>query len=248
MKDFLTPDWPAPANIKAFTTTRKTGLSEGSYACFNIATHVNDNGQHVKQNRERLKQELNLLNEPIWLEQVHGTQVLNADQCPPGNSQTCQADASYTCLSNKTCVVMTADCLPVLICNRQGTKVAAVHAGWRGLQAGVIESTIDAMQEDPQDLLLWFGPAIGPEAFEVGDEVRQAFIDELPETAEAFRFHNPGHWLADIYQLARMRLQKKSVDQIYGGGLCTYTDRERFYSYRRDGETGRMASLIWRES
>ena len=253
MKDFLTPDWPAPANIKAFTTTRTAGASEGPYASFNIATHVNDDNQRVLQNRADLKKTLGLSSEPMWLDQVHGSYAVNAAEISSHNpSSTGQAlikaDASFSYDTDHVCVVMTADCLPVLICNRQGTKVAAVHAGWRGLQAGVIEDTIDALQENPEDCLLWLGPAIGPQAFEVGDEVRQAFVNEIPETAKAFEVNKPGHWLADIYKLARIRLQKTGINEIYGGGLCTYTDHSRFYSYRRDGDTGRMASLIWRET
>jgi len=243
MNDFIQPDWPAPENIKAYTTTRNTGVSEASYASFNLATHVNDNPQHVLKNRAILKQSLNLPAEPVWLEQVHGVCVLDTD-----NYSSNQADAAFSTHIKQVCVVMTADCLPVLICNRQGTKVAAAHAGWRGLQAGIIERTIDALQEDPASCLLWLGPAIGAQAFEVGDEVREAFVNEMPTTAEAFVANRPGHWLADIYQLARIRLQKKGVNEIYGGGLCTYTDSSRFYSYRRDNHSGRMASLIWRET
>ena len=242
MNNFIFPDWPAPDNIKACTSTRIGGISEGVYGHFNIATHVNDHNPHVIQNRSYLKQTLNLPSEPLWLEQVHGTDVVDVSM-----SSTLKADASFACEMDKVCVVMTADCLPVLMCNRKGTKVAAAHAGWRGLQAGVLEKTIDALQEDPDDLLIWLGPAIGPQAFEVGDEVREAFVKEIAETEAAFQVSRPGHWLADIYQLARIRLQKKGVNKIYGGGLCTYTDTSRFYSYRRDGNTGRMASLIWRE-
>jgi purine-nucleoside/S-methyl-5'-thioadenosine phosphorylase / adenosine deaminase len=247
MHNFIQPDWPAPDNIKACTTTRNSGVSEAPYASFNLATHVNDDIQHVLKNRAILKQSLNLPTEPVWLDQVHGRHVVDANHFSSN-----KADASFSSHTNQVCVVMTADCLPVLICNRQGTKVAAAHAGWRGLQAGVIENTIDALQEDPANCLLWLGPAIGVQAFEVGDEVRQAFVNEMPATAEAFVANKPGHWLADIYQLARIRLQQKGVNDIYGGGLCTYSDASRFYSYRRDGgsniDTGRMASLIWRET
>ena len=253
MKNFLIPDWPAPANIKAFTTTRASGASEGPYASFNIATHVNDDNQRVLQNRAYLKRALNLPAEPMWLDQVHGMHAVNGAEVPSENSSSIdhaliKADASFCYDTDRVCVVMTADCLPVLICNRQGTKVAAVHAGWRGLQAGVIENTIDALQENPADLLIWLGPAIGPRAFEVGDEVRLAFVNDMPDTAQAFEASKPGHWLADIYLLARIRLRQKGVNEIYGGGLCTYTDSSRFYSYRHDGDTGRMASLIRRET
>jgi hypothetical protein len=243
VKNFITPDWPAADNIRAFCSTRIPGVSEGRYAGFNLSNHVNDAPQRVAQNRAELKQSLNLPAEPVWLEQVHGKRVVDAS-----HGTTAQADAAFSCAVNTVCAVMTADCLPVLICNRQGSKVAAVHAGWRGLLAGVIENTLAAMQQNPSDCLLWLGPAIGSQAFEVGAEVRQAFVDEIPATAAAFIDHKPGHWLADIYQLARIRLRKKGLHAIYGGGLCTYTDATRFYSYRRDGETGRMASLIWRET
>jgi polyphenol oxidase len=178
----------------------------------------------------------------LWLEQVHGVAVVNA-----ADTQSICADASFATEKNIVCTVMTADCLPVLICNRAGTKVAAAHAGWRGLHAGVIEAAIQALQETPGNILVWLGPAIGPQAFEVGEEVRAAFVSDLPQTAAAFKSTKPGHWLADIYQLARLRLARIGVNQIYGGGLCTCTDHQRFYSYRRDGKTGRMASLIWME-
>ena len=157
-----------------------------------------------------------------------------------------RADAAFTSVKNKVCVVMTADCLPMLICNQQGTQVAAAHAGWRGLHAGVIEATLEKFSDSPQKLLVWLGPAIGPDAFEVGEEVRNAFLQDMPDANMAFRTNRPGHWLADIYMLARLRLQRYGVESIYGGNFCTYSDRERFYSYRRDGKTGRMASLIWR--
>ncbi len=240
--DFIKPDWPAPKNIKAFCTTREAGVSEDAYAHFNLALHVEDNPSHVKKNRQLLYKSLNLPSEPAWLEQVHGVQIINATHA----NKTPQADASFATEKNKVCVVMTADCLPILICNQQGTKVAAAHAGWRGLQAGVIEASIDALEENSRDILVWLGPAIGADAFEVGDEVRQKFINEIPETALAFSANKPGHWLANIYQLAKIRLQNIGIDKIYGGGFCTYTDQQRFYSYRRDGVTGRMASLIWR--
>jgi YfiH family protein len=176
------------------------------------------------------------------LEQVHGIQVVDAANSPSSP----EADASFSFEKNIICSVMTADCLPVLICNRQGTKVAAAHAGWRGLQAGVIEATIDALQVSGNELLVWLGPAIGPEAFEVGDEVRTAFMDDMPEVEAAFKASKPGHWFADIYYLARLRLQRKGIQAVYGGQFCTYNDPQ-FYSYRRQAKTGRMASLIWRE-
>ena len=252
MNDFIQPDWPAPCHVKAFSTTRVGGVSANQYSSFNLAQHVNDCADKVSENRLQLIHDLKLPSEPLWLEQVHGNRVLDIDVTlntsrSRDENKPFQADACFTAKSRYICVVMTADCLPVLICNRQGNKVAAVHAGWRGLQMGVIENTIDAMQLLPEDTLLWFGPAIGAQNFEVGAEVRQLFVDEIRQTEAAFRANREGHYLLDIYQLARIRLQQKGINQIYGGGLCTYAEASRFYSYRRDGETGRMASLIWRE-
>ena len=239
-REFIQADWPAPAQVHTAVTTRKGGYSVAPYAEFNLATHVADNPSSVAQNRHALKIALQLPAEPLWLEQVHGVAVVDAAKA----NNIC-ADAAFATTKNIVCCVMTADCLPVLICNRAGNKVAAAHAGWRGLHAGVIEAAIAALNEPAENILLWLGPAIGPNAFEVGDEVRNVFISDLPETSNAFRKSKPGHWFADIYQLARLRLARIGVHHVYGGGLCTYSDAERFYSYRRDGKTGRMASLIW---
>lgn len=238
----IQPDWPAPDNIKACTTTRQGGVSRGEFAGFNLAAHVDDQPEQVRKNRQILSQHLDLPAEPCWLEQVHGVQVVNAAK----QQHPVPADASYSFEKNVVCCVMTADCLPILICDRQGEAVAAAHAGWRGLHAGVMEATIDAMVRPVGELLVWMGPAIGPEAFEVGEEVRQAFIQDLAESEAAFKPSRPGHWMADIYQLARLRLQRKGVEAIFGGHYCTYND-DRFYSYRQNAKTGRMASLIWRE-
>lgn len=240
----IKPDWPAAKNIHAFSTTRnllpKSGESEGPYACLNLAQHVEDNPEHVQNNRKILKRHLNLPAEPVWLEQVHGKHVVNANL-----PEDLTADASYSKNPNKVCAVMTADCLPVLICNRQGNKVAAAHAGWRGLADGVIEESIKLLDEKQEDLLVWLGPAIGPQVFEVGEEVRRVFIDDLAQSEMAFKENRPGHYLADIYLLARLRLNRLGVDAVYGGEYCTYTDANHFYSYRRDGKTGRQVSLIW---
>lgn len=237
------PDWSAPANIRAFTTTRMGGSSHGTYAGLNLAGHVHDNVTNVVNNRQLLTEQLLLPSDPVWLEQVHGVAVVDAAKAVTPVS----ADASYTDQPNVVCTVLTADCLPVLICNRQGTKVAAAHAGWRGLFAGVVEETIRAMQEPVENILVWLGPAIGPQAFEVGHEVRDAFTGDMPDTEIAFKNNRTGHYLADLYEIARIRLAKLGVDSVTGGNYCTYTDNQRFYSYRRDGETGRMASLIWME-
>ncbi|VAW62628.1 FIG00003370: Multicopper polyphenol oxidase [hydrothermal vent metagenome] len=242
----IIPDWPAADNVYAYSTTRldaeNTGCSQGAYSHFNLANHVGDSPQHVQSNRQQLVKQLNLPAEPLWLEQMHGIRVFNSADIPVGIPQ---ADASYSVIANNICVVMTADCLPVLICNRKGTKVAAAHAGWRGLAAGVIEASILALNEKPSELLVWLGPAIGPKVFEVGENVRRAFIDEFKESAIAFSSVRAGHYLADIYQLARLRLKKRGICAVYGGEYCTYTDNNRFYSYRRDVKTGRQASLIW---
>lgn len=240
----ISPEWPAPLNIRALTTTRKGGVSLPPYDSFNLADHVGDNPLHVRENRRRLRQELQLSDEPRWLRQVHGTAVPVADEIIPG---CCEGDASVTQQPGVVCAVLTADCLPLLLCDLKGTRVAAVHAGWRGLLNGVIESAIAAMGCTGAELLAWLGPAIGPDAFEVGDEVREAFIAGEAAAAGAFRPSPNGRWLADIYQLAKLRLASKGVTAVFGGGLCTLSEPERFYSYRRDGVTGRMATLIWME-
>ena len=239
--DFIFPDWPAPKNIKAVTTTRTGGYSQSPFDSFNLATHVEDEHDAVIKNRKILIEALQLPSEPIWLEQVHSTVAIEA------TNKNRKADASHTNQANTVCAVMTADCLPVLFCNKQGTQVAAAHAGWHGLADGILESTIEAMNKKPDELMAWMGPAIGAKVFEVGDEVRDAFTKGLPQAEQAFTQTKPGHWLADMYLLARQRLEQKGIMDIYGGGYCTHTEKDRFYSYRRDGKTGRMASLIWIE-
>lgn len=236
----IRPDWPAPAHIQALTTTREGGVSAAPYDRCNLAMHVGDRAADVAVNRQRVHSALALPAEPLWLSQVHGDQVIEATQAAPGST----ADGSYTNATGVVCAVLTADCLPVLLTDRAGSCVAAVHAGWRGLAAGVIEAAVRALPAAPGELLAWLGPAIGPDAFEVGTEVRQAFVEFDPEAARAFRSRGD-KWLADIYQLARLRLAAVGVNAVFGGGDCTFTDRDRFYSYRRDGRTGRMASLIW---
>lgn len=237
------PDWPAPPGVNSLTTTREGGVSAAPWDSFNLGDHVGDDPGHVAANRARLR--LKLPAEPGWLKQVHSNRVVEL-----GRDLNPEADAAFTRQSGRVCAVLTADCLPVLLCDRAGSVVAAAHAGWRGLADGVLEATVAAMQVPPGDILAWLGAAIGPQAFEVGDEVRQAFIAQHPETAAAFVPHPasaPGKWLADIYQLARIHLNRVGVHAIYGGGRCTFTEVDSFYSYRRDGVTGRMASLIWME-
>lgn len=230
--NYIKPDWPAPAQIKAYTTTRKgwggrifvRGEMEG------------------KQDTDQLISLLRLPAEPVWLKQVHDTTVVTAE---PGIAEL-TADASHTSEPGRVCVISTADCLPVLVCNKQGTRVAAMHAGWRGLSGGIIENTIEALALPPDDLLVWLGPAIGPQKFEVGRDVYDAFTSRHAESASAFTVHRENKWLADLYALARIRLRLLGINAVYGGGYCTYTQEELFFSYRRDhGNTGRMASLIW---
>ncbi|MGA7179301.1 MAG: peptidoglycan editing factor PgeF [Thiobacillaceae bacterium] len=236
----ITPDWPAPDRVKAFMTTRQGGVSHPPFAGLNLGDHVGDDPERVLQNRSLLRDILPA--EPYWLQQVHGCAVA----CTDGGLDSAQADAAYSCKSGSVCVVMTADCLPLLLCDEAGTVVAAAHAGWRGLAAGILEATVESMKTPPGRILAWMGAAIGPQAFEVGDEVRDAFARDLQKTAAAFKpADQPGKWWADIYQLAQLRLARIGVTQIFGGGLCTYTDNQRFYSFRRDRTTGRMASLIW---
>ena len=236
--DWLTPDWPAPVWVKACITTRNGGISAAPFDSFNLGEHVGDDPVAVTKNRQRLISQLGC--KPAWLRQVHGVAVVPAE---PG--EVLEADASWTATPGIACSVMTADCLPVLFCDRAGSRVAAAHAGWRGLAGGVLEATLDALAMAPEDVLVWLGPAIGTHAFEVGAEVREAFMAVHPQAAEAFVASvNPDRYMADIYQLARIRLAARGVTAVYGGGFCTYSD-PRFYSYRRAAQTGRFASLIW---
>lgn len=239
---WLRPDWPAPEHVRALVTTRKGGVSRGAYASLNLGAHVGDDPAAVAENRRRLVEAATLPAEPTWLSQVHGLGVakLSADSRPG-----IEADAAMTDVPEVVCAVLTADCLPVLFCDRSGTRVAAAHAGWRGLAGGVLEATVAAMDTPPEDLHAWLGPAIGPAAFEVGDEVREAFVTRHPVTDTAFVPSPAGRWLADLYTLARLRLAACGVHSVHGGGECTVTDAQRFYSYRRDGDTGRMASMVW---
>ncbi|HLA30346.1 MAG TPA: peptidoglycan editing factor PgeF [Pseudomonas sp.] len=238
MHDWLTPQWPAPARVKSCVTTRTGGVSAPPFDSCNLGDHVGDDPQAVLKNRQRLVSLLGC--RPAWLQQVHGTAVVEA---LPG--QVAQADASWTATPGVACAIMTADCLPALFCDRAGTRVAAAHAGWRGLAGGVLESTLDALALPAEQVLVWLGPAIGAQAFEVGAEVREAFVAQHAQAAEAFRpSHNAGKFIADIYQLARIRLAARGVEAVYGGDFCTFND-PRFYSYRRAAQTGRFASLIW---
>ena len=237
---WLTPDWPAPASAKACVTTRAGGVSLAPFDSLNLGDHVDDSPEAVAENRRRLTDRFSI--QPAWLQQVHGIVVAQADP-----NQVATADASWTATPGIACTAMTADCLPALFCDRAGTRVAAAHAGWRGLAAGVLEATLDSLAVPPEDVLVWLGPAIGPQAFEVGPEVRETFVQQLPEAAQAFvPSQNAGKFMADIYELARLRLAARGVTAVYGGGFCTVTD-PRFFSYRRSPRTGRFASLIWLE-
>lgn len=227
---YIKPTWKAPKHIKAYTTLR------------NAWTQLEVGDQDKKRPTQYLKNLLQLPDNPIWINQKHTAIAIEA---APDN-QDMIADASFTQRPNCVCVVLTADCLPILICDKQGTKVAAIHAGWRGLAGGIIENTVRALQTPASDLMVWLGPAIGPKKFEVGPDVFEAFTHDHQEASSAFATHTSGKWLADLYKLARMRLQALGVSQIDGGEFCTYTQDDMFFSYRRDqGVTGRMASLIW---
>ncbi len=238
----IRPDWPASASVEACVTTRRGGYSTAPYDSLNLGDHAGDDPQSVQRNREHLANVLELPSAPKWLNQVHGTTVLNAAKIEPG----AKADASFSREPGVVCAIMTADCLPVFFSDEEGREVAVAHAGWRGLAAGVLEATVDAMHAPPAQIMAWLGAAIGPEHFEVGDEVRAAFNRKDPAATQAFKSSPNGRWLADIYTLARLRLEQAGVKNISGGGLCTFSDTSKFYSYRRDDhQSGRMVSLIW---
>ena len=239
-------DWPAPPGVRALSTLRgdaRSGASKAPYGCFNLGHHVGDDPAAVTENRRRLKVAAGLPSEPDWLSQVHGIRVAELDS----PAAVGPADAAIARRSAKVCAILTADCLPILFASDSGDTVAAAHAGWRGLAAGVIEATVQAMGTPPGSVVAWLGPAIGPQHFEVGAEVREAFLAADPNSGEAFESNPHGRFMADLGMLARRRLQRLGVSRIYGGGECTYTHADRYYSHRRDGITGRQATLIWRE-
>lgn len=238
---WIEADWPPIAGVRAGCSTRLGGVSTAPYDSLNLAEHVGDDPERVAANRQRLAEALALPSSPHWLDQVHGTVCLNLD----AERSEAPADASFS-RQGRVCAVMTADCLPVLIAARNGSAVAAVHAGWRGLQAGVIERALEALATPPEQLQVWLGPMIGPAAFEVGSEVVAAFTADDAGAARCFMAANrAGHWMADLPGLARRRLRACGVDAVFGGDLCTYSDAACFFSYRRDGPCGRMVSLIW---
>ena len=240
--NLIQPDWPAPANVKALQTTRMGGVSIAPYASLNLGAHVGDDPIAVAKNRQLLSPYLP--SEPVWVNQVHGVDVIDA----AASSCLQNADASFTDKANVVCVTMTADCLPVLLCDKAGTVVAAAHAGWRGLCDGVVEATVSKMGVPASEILVWLGPAIGPDAFEVGSDVRDQFIAKDSDAALAFKPLGQ-KWLCNMYMIAKQRLNKLGVTQVYGASVnedfCTYRDEARFFSFRRDNVTGRMASMIW---
>ena len=247
---FIIPIWPAPANVKALQTTRNGGISATPYNNLNLGSHVADNPIHVAQNRQILSKFLP--SEPVWLNQTHSISVVDAanSSCLP------DADASYSNRKNVVCVTMTADCLPILLCDTAGTLVTSIHAGWRGLCDGIIEATLFQLQTNStnlnhanlqaSDIMAWLGPAIGPNKFEVGGEVRAQFMEKDAHAESAFVAHGD-KYLCDLYKIAKQRLNNLGITQIYGGDLCTFSDKARFFSFRRDGNTGRMGSFIWLE-
>jgi YfiH family protein len=241
--DWIVPDWPAPSCVKALITTRQGGVSTGPYASMNLGFTTGDDAEAVDENRRRLRACLPA--EPRWLKQVHGTRVVDADTLV----ERVEADAALARETCSVCAVLVADCLPVLLTDRAGSLVAVAHAGWRGLAGGVIERTVGRLREhSPHDVIAYIGPGIGRDAFEVGADVYRAFTSNDAGAAAAFVVHRPGKWLADLPALARRALAACGVEQVYGGGFCTWSDPRRFFSYRRDGTTGRMAALIWREA
>lgn len=244
---WIPAEWPAPDNVVAGTTTRMGGVSTGIYESLNLGEHVGDDSRAVVENRERFVAMCGLPREPGWLTQVHGTAVRVAGGSSTVEDNTAEADAAIARDPSTVVAVLTADCLPILLCAGNGTEVAAIHGGWRGLAAGVITTTLSRMATAPDALLAWLGPAISQTAFEVGDEVRQAFVSQETAAEACFESNERGRWQADLYALARLQLRTAGVDDIYGGGFCTYRDSDRFFSYRRDGQCGRMASFICRE-
>lgn len=242
--DLILPDWPAPAGVRAAFTLRTGGVSRAPFDSFNIGAHVGDEPRAVEENRQRLRARLGLSTEPAWLTQVHGSRVAQLDSESSGGPLA-SADAAVT-RTGRICAIQVADCMPVLFASADGSAVGAAHAGWRGLAGGVLEAVVGAMRAAPEGLVAWLGPAIGQAHFEVGEEVRAAFLAGDPGAEVAFAANPRGRWQCDLYGLARRRLEALGVGHVCGGSWCTYADAGRFFSYRRDGRCGRMAALIWR--
>lgn len=241
----IRPEWPTPDGIHAAFTLRQGGVSEAPFDTLNVGTHVGDRPEAVAENRARIGRALELPAAPAWLEQVHGIDVLNLDHV----HSSLRADASFTRRPDRVCAIQVADCMPVLFAACDGSAVAAAHAGWRGLAGGVLEATVKALDIPPQNLIAWLGPAIGPTRFEVGDEVREAFLSQsraqTSVAADAFESNERGRWWCDLHALGRLRLSALGIRSIHAGDWCTHTDAGRFFSYRRDGQCGRMTALIW---
>lgn len=248
--DWITPDWPAPPHVRAFVTTRAGGVSEGEYASLNLGMNGGDDAERVARNRAIVRAHLPA--DPFFLAQVHGADVADAGTQPDAGTPSLaenggrpRVDAAVTSIASTVCVVLTADCMPVFFTNARGTRVAVAHAGWRGMAAGVLENTVRALESSPGEIVAWMGPAIGPDAFEVGPEVREAFLAFDGAAEAAFRSHRPGKFMADLYALARQRLARAGVTQVHGGGFCTFHEAGRFFSYRRVQKSGRMGAFIW---
>lgn len=245
----LAADWPAPAGVVAFTTLRDgDGVSRSPFDAFNLGARCGDEPAAVAENRSRLIRHRALPSPPHWLRQVHGTEVARFDRMAADAEIEPEADAAVTSEPGAVLAILTADCLPVVFASDDGGEIAAAHAGWRGLAAGVLERTVEAMRTPASRILAWMGPAAGPQAYEIGEEVFEAFVSADRGAESAFAATRPGHWHVDLYALARRRLRAAGVERIHGGGLCTISDPERFYSHRRDRRTGRMATLVYRQA
>jgi len=241
---YIFPDWPAPTHIGAVSTRRLSGFSKSPYDSYNFGEAVGDDPQSLIMNQQKLQDDLALPAKPLWLRQIHSNQVICAD----AYVENVQADACYSLKPKAVCVITTADCLPILICSQSSHTIAAIHAGWRGLHAGIIEQCVAKLPDQRDQLMCWLGPAISQTNYEVGDEVRMMFLARYPQCENAFVYRRPGHWLADLYLLAKGVLSASGIGAIYGGNYCTYADTANFYSYRRDKVTGRMATLVWHRS
>jgi polyphenol oxidase len=241
--EWLEPEWPVPRRVRVVSTLRTGGASSGSYGSLNLAAHVGDDPGSVNENRRQLREAAGLPSEPLWLEQVHGCDVV----AHLGQAGVPRADAATAAAPGRVCAVMTADCLPIVLADRSATRVAVAHAGWRGLAGGIVEATVAALGRQAGELVAWLGPAIGPGAFEVGSEVRQAFVRRFAGADACFAANHRGRFQADLHGLARLALASAGVLSVFGGAWCTATDSQRFFSFRRDGVTGRMATLAWLE-
>jgi polyphenol oxidase len=248
----IVPRWPAPTRVRSVFTLRGGGVSVAPYDSLNVGAHVGDDVNAVRENRRRIREGLRLPAEPVWLQQVHGCAVAELDVLEPASNaalepESPRADAAVTSLAGRVCVIQVADCMPVLFAARDGSAVGAAHAGWRGLAGGVLEETVRKLGIPPTRLIAWLGPAIGRDHFEVGDDVRTAFVSRDAQAASAFVANARGRWQCDLYALARRRLAALGVGAVSGGGWCTYAEATRFFSFRRDGQCGRMSALIWLE-